>query len=489
MEQLETYDERQAGSVSTRKRRFPQHLAAGLATLSAVCAGAVDGWTASGLPYLEKSHNLTGNVTIPGINYEEGSWIGSLSPLGSLLGAIPAGYLADLLGRRRLLLIMSIPMFIGWLMIILADHSIPLLYAARFIQGLTCGIITVASPLYSEEIAEVNIRGTLGVYLDLMFNVGIFYVYALGAAFPYLWMSIFSTALPILFAVTFFWMPESPMFLLSKGKVAKAERALCQLRGTPNRRTAQIEDELKEMQNFINKSESRGSREKGSLIENIIGFFRNISISFATLKAMNIIFGLMIFRQISGMNAVLAYTVEIFQLAGSSLDPYLSTVIVGFIQLVATFLPYFIVDLAGRRILLILSGGGMGICLFAMVGRFYLIRKGVELAFMGWMPLVAVNVYIIACSVGFGPLPWFMMPELLSNEAKSWVSSIAVCFNWALAFIVTKFFPVMTNEMGSEATYFTFFIICIIGTLFVIVFVPETKGKTREQIQRELAGL
>jgi Major Facilitator Superfamily. len=95
-----------------------------VATLSAVCAGAVDGWTASGIPYLEQPHNLTDNITIQGINYEEASWIGSLSPLGSLLGAIPAGYLADMLGRRCLLLTMSIPMFIGWMMIIMADHSV-----------------------------------------------------------------------------------------------------------------------------------------------------------------------------------------------------------------------------------------------------------------------------------------------------------------------------------------------------------------------------
>ncbi|PSN32736.1 Facilitated trehalose transporter Tret1 [Blattella germanica] len=393
------------------------------------------------------------------------------------------------MGRRLVLLLMAIPMFIGWMMIVVADHSIPLLYAARFIQGFTCGVITVASPLYSEEIAETEIRGTLGVYLDLMFNVGILYVYVLGAAFPYLWMSIISTALPVIFAITFFWMPESPIYLLSKGRVAKAEKALCRLRGTPNRRTASIDEEFKQMQKFIKRTEVSASRRNESCCGSISDFFRSFSISFGTLKAMNIIFGLMIFRQISGMNAILAYTVEIFQVAGSSLDPHLCTVIVGVIQLIATFLPYFIVDLAGRRILLILSGAGMGVCLLAMVVRFYLLREGIEIAMMGWLPLVAVNLYIIACSVGFGPLPWFMMPELLSNEAKSWVSSTAVCLNWALAFVVTKFFPVMMNDMGSEATYLTFFVICLVGTLFVIVFVPETKGKSREQIQNELNGV
>jgi SP family facilitated glucose transporter-like MFS transporter 8 len=88
----------------------------------------VDGWTAAGLPYLEQPRNLTDNITIPGITYEEGSWIGSLSPLGSLIGAIPAGYLANLLGRRLLILIMAAPMFLGWLMIVLANNSVSIAY-------------------------------------------------------------------------------------------------------------------------------------------------------------------------------------------------------------------------------------------------------------------------------------------------------------------------------------------------------------------------
>ncbi|XP_021938182.1 facilitated trehalose transporter Tret1-2 homolog isoform X2 [Zootermopsis nevadensis] len=460
------------------------------ATLSAACAGAVDGWTAAGIPHLEQAYNLTDNITVPGITYDEGSWIGSLSPLGSLVGAIPAGYLANLMGRRLLMLIMAAPMFLGWVMIIFADKSILVLYTARFILGFTCGIITVASPLYSEEIAEVRIRGALGVYLDLMFNVGILYVYVVGAVLPYLWMSIASTMLPLLFAVTFFWMPESPIYLLSKDQIEEAEKSLSWLRGADNQSSASIEDELKEMQSFIkrNKVSISVSGDQTSLPVKIINVFKSISVTSATMKAMNIIFGLMTLRQLCGMNAVLAYTVNIFEEAGSSLDPHLCTVIVGIIQLISTCIPSFIVDCIGRRILLIISGAGMGVCLLLMVIRFYLLNQGIEITLMGWLPLIAVNLYIVACSIGFGPLPWFMMPELLSNEAKSWVSSIAVCLNWALAFLVTKFFPIMINDMGPEATYGTFFIICLLGTIFVMIFVPETKGKTREEILCQLSG-
>lgn len=368
--------------------------------------------------------------------------------------------------------------------------QILIIYTARFILGFTCGIITVASPLYSEEIAEVRIRGALGVYLDLMFNVGILYVYVVGAVLPYLWMSISSTMLPVLFAVAFFWMPESPIYLLSKGQIDEAEKSLSWLRGAGNRHSAFIEDELKEMQSYVKGSKGNisVSGDCTSVPVKISNVFKSITVTSATMKGMNIIFGLMTLRQLCGMNAVLAYTVNIFEEAGSSLNPHLCTVIVGIIQLISTCIPSFVVDYIGRRILLIISGAGMGVCLLLMVIRFYLLNQGIEAALMGWLPLIAVNLYIVACSVGFGPLPWFMMPELLSNEAKSWVSSIAVCLNWALAFLVTKFFPIMMNEMGSEATYGTFFVICLLGTIFVMIFVPETKGKTREEIYHQLSG-
>jgi MFS family permease len=154
---------------------------------------------------------------------------------------------------------------------------------------------------------------------------------------------------------------------------------------------------------------------------------------------------------------------------------------------VSSCIPTFIVDRVGRRILLIISGMGMAVSLLAMVFRFLTLNEGIEIKHMGWLPLISINLYIVAFSIGFGPLPWFIMPELLSNEAKVWVSPIAVCLTWAMSFLVTKFFPIMVNDMGSEATYQTLFVICLVGTVFVVIFVPETKGRTREEIHRQLS--
>jgi MFS family permease len=195
----------------------------------------------------------------------------------------------------------------------------------------------------------------------------------------------------------------------------------------------------------------------------------------------------MAFRQLCGLNAVLAYTVKIYETAGSAWDPYKNTAIFGAVQFVSTVIAVFIVDRVGRRILLIVSGGGVVLSLVIFVIHFRLLDLGIEIQYISWLPVIAVNLYIATFAVGLGPVPWFMMPELLSKEARSWVSSLAVCFNFTAAFIVTRYFLVMMNVWGSEATYGTLLVICLVGTVFVVVFVPETKKKTREEINTQLS--
>jgi SP family facilitated glucose transporter-like MFS transporter 8 len=357
--------------------------------------------------------------------------------------------------------------------------------------GVACGAATVATPLYNEEIAEVRIRGSLGVNMEFMFNAGILYIYVIGALDSYLWLSISACIIPVIFAVTFFWMPESPMFLVSKGEIGKAETSLRWLRGLDKEKSLDIERELNQMKDFVNDSLSK---KKIQVTKNTISRVFKVSIAdlpvrTPTAKAVRIIFGLMAFQQLTGIDAVIYYTVDIFNEAGSSLSSSICTIIVGILQLIATYIPSLIVDRAGRRILLILSELGMAVSLLVLSLHFTMQNNHVEVWWAGWIPLVALNVYIVAFSVGFGPLPWLMMAELLSAEAKVWVSSMAVCFNWSLTFAVTKLFPIVNRDLGPAITYGGFCFICILGIAFVVFFVPETQGKSREDIQLELMGM
>lgn len=365
------------------------------------------------------------------------------------------------------------------------------LYIARFVLGVACGAATVATPLYNEEIAEVRIRGALGVIMDIMFNAGILYIYIIGALGSYLWLSISACIIPAIFAITFFWMPDSPMFLVSKGETGKAETSLRWLRGLNKQKSLDIERELNQMKDFVNNSFSKKTTQdtKDSKRGALKLCSADLSFTTPTAKAVRIILGLMTFQQLTGIEAVIYYCVDIFDEAGSSLSSSVCTIIVGMLQLISTYIPCVIVDRAGRRILLILSELGMAVSLLALSLHFTIQNNGVEVLWAGWIPLVALNVYIVAFSVGFGPLPWLIMAELLSTEAKAWVSSMAVCFNWGLTFAVTKLFPVVNHDLGPAITYGGFCFICLLGFAFVVFFVPETRGKSREDIQLQLIGV
>jgi len=368
---------------------------------------------------------------------------------------------------------------------------VPSLYIARFILGVACGAATVATPLYNEEIAEIRIRGALGVNMDIMFNVGILYIYIIGALESYLWLSVAACIIPAIFSITFVWMPESPIFLVSKGETDKAEASLRWLRGTGETKSPDIERELNQMKKFVNDSRLKKTKQvtENTKCKVLKEYIADLSMKSPTAKAVRIIFGLMVFQQLTGIDVVIYYTVDIFNDAGTTLSSSVCTIIVGILQLLSTYVPSLIVDRTGRRILLILSDLGMAVSLLVLSLHFTMQNNRVDISWAGWIPLVAVNAFIIAFSIGFGPLPWLMMAELLSTEAKVWVSSMAVCLNWSLTFAVTKLFPIINRDLGPAITYGGFCFICVLGTLFVMLFVPETQGKSREEIQLELTGV
>jgi SP family facilitated glucose transporter-like MFS transporter 8 len=420
-------------------KTWPQHLAAALAALALVCAGATTCFTSPAMPYLELPYSKEDNVTVPVIAYEQRFYIFYLYPLGALIGALPAEYLADQHGRRFLMLITAVPMLLSWLMILWGGRSIAMLYIARFVLGFTCGVVSVVSPLYIDEIAEVRARGGVGSYLNLMFIAGMLYVYIFSAILSYAGMTIACIMLPVLFAVTFYWMPESPLYLLTKGQDEKAKKSLCWLRGVGTGQSAEIEGELSEMESFINRP---------------------------ILKAINV-FGLM---AISLLCVLIAEPVEYFETAGSAWDPYeIKAAIFGVVQIAFMLIVIFIADYVAKRILLIVSGVVVSFFLLMFIVIIHKLER-VKGEYFPWFPELAGKLFMAVLGIWLGPAPWSKMSELLSNGPISWVNTLAVCFNWTTTFLVTRYFLVMTNEWSSEATYVTFLFICLVGTISVARF-------------------
>lgn len=429
-----------------------------------MAVGTVLAWTSPTLLELQSP-----NSTLP-VTPEEGSWIGSLVAVGAIAGALPAGYFADRFGRKPIILALSAPFLLSWIMITVAN-AVGILYVARLIAGFATGAFTVVAPMFIGEIAESSVRGALGSYFQVMLTVGILYTYVVGAIANYVWLGILSGIIPVIFFIVFLGVPESPTYLVKKHRNDDAKKALQYYRGS----SYSIWKELQELDKDISES----TQTKVSI--------RDLISSKGTRRALIIALGLMIFQQLSGINAVIFYSGDIFKAAGSTLDPKVATIIVGVVQVVVTYISSAVVDRVGRKVLLLLSASIMGLCL-AILGLYFCLKKGDDSSGLGWLPLLCLTVYIVVFSLGFGPLPWLMMGEVFAPNVKGAASSIAVCTNWTLTFVVTFSFVKLVDGLGEDWTFWLFAIICGIATIFIYYLVPETKGKTLSEIQRILNG-
>lgn len=158
------------------------------------------------------------------------------------------------------------------------------------------------------------------------------------------------------------------------------------------------------------------------------------------------------------------------------------------LQVLATYSSTLLVDKAGRRVLLVLSSAVMAVCLTVLGLCFHLQTHGYDVSSITWLPLASVALFIVVFSMGFGPVPWIMLGELFPNNVKGIASALTAASAWILAFAVTKGFQNLLDLLGSPTTFWLFAVMCVAGTIFTVVLVPETKGKSLEDIQLELSG-
>lgn len=400
----------------------------------------------------------------------ERDWVSSLVNLGCAFTCFPVGLVMDYLGRKKTMLLLVPPFVLGWLLIAFAT-SFPMLLAGRFITGLTGGAFCVTAPTYTSEIAEDSIRGKVGTYFQLNITLGILFSYVIGSYVSVFAFNILCTCIPLVFGIVFFFMPESPNFLVVKGRNDEARESLVRLRG----KSYDVDSELNNLKYKTEQSQTEQ-----------VSFIKMITKKTA-LKAILICYALMLFQQLSGINAVLFNTSTIFASAGATIPSEVATIIIGVIQVLATFTSTMVVDKLGRRILLLFSALVMCVCTTALGVYFFLKDShGSDaeiLKTLSWLPLLSLSLFIIAFSFGFGPIPWMMAGELCLIDIKAFVASTAGTFNWLLSFTVTSTFNPLNDAIGSGQVFWLFAGIMLLGFLFIFFIVPETKGKSADEIQ------
>ncbi|XP_067006762.2 facilitated trehalose transporter Tret1 [Anabrus simplex] len=438
-------------------------LAGIIGNMAALMVGSSMGWMSPTQTKLEAP-----DAFLP-LTGDQLSWVGSLLALGTGLGPIPAGILADRIGRKWTLLGLAVPFLLGWLLEGLAEAclSVELMYAGRLVQGIGNGAVFTVVPMYSGEIAEDSIRGALGSFLQLFITAAYVYEYSIGPFVPYWVLVVLSAIIPAIWAVAMFFMPGSPYFLLAKGRKEQAVVALRWLRGTHD-----VDKEVLTIQEAVEESQ----RSSGSL--------RNLVATRGTKKALILGIGLVVGQQLSGVNAVLFYTANIFEMTGSSLSADVSTIIVGVVMFLSALATPLLIDRLGRRPILLISAIGMAAGQIILGTYFFMYEQDkASVKDIDFLPVLSLMLYVIAFSFGFGALPWAVMGELFPSNIKAIATSLTASFCWLLAFVITKFFSNLADVIGMSYTFWMFGVFCIMAGLFVFFWLPETKSKSLQEIQ------
>ncbi|CAN8234674.1 unnamed protein product [Cochlearia groenlandica] len=404
-----------------------------------------------------------------GLSVSEYSVFGSLSNVGAMVGAIASGQIAEFIGRKGSLMIAAIPNIIGWLCISFAKNT-SFLYMGRLLEGFGVGIISYTVPVYIAEIAPQNMRGGLGSVNQLSVTIGIMLAYLLGLFVPWRILAVCGILPCTILIPGLFFIPESPRWLAKMGMTDDFETSLQVLRGFETDITVEV--------NEIKRSMATSTK-------------RSSTVLFVDLKRRRYYFplmvgiGLLVLQQLGGINGVLFYSSTIFESAGVT-SSNAATFGVGAIQVVATAISTWLVDKAGRRLLLTISSVGMTISLVIVAAAFYL--KGFVspdsdmYSMLSILSVVGVVAMVVSFSLGMGPIPWLIMSEILPVNIKGLAGSIATLANWFFSWLIT-----MTANLllawSSGGTFTLYAVVCAFTVVFVTLWVPETKGKTLEELQ------
>lgn len=436
--------------------------------IAAFSSGAVVGWTSPMLPILQSdSSPISGGP----ISNEHGSWMGSLMCLGGLLATPLYLLISHHYSRKLTGYLVAVPFVVSWILIIIAN-SLEVLCIARFIGGMGSGAIILFASLYVSETAQDTVRGALGSYLTLFTNAGVLFAYIIGSYVSYYTFAYTAIVIPVMYVVGLIWLPETPNYLVNRGKYTEAERSLRWLRGKDDKL---VELELSKLNSCV--------KERGETVS-----LKQMLRATGTRRALIIGFVLAANLQFCGIFAILSYTVNIFQEAGSDLSPNVATILIGALQLAGSCVSSLLIDKAGRKILLLISNLCMATCLLILGGFFFFKNQGSDVSNFGWVPIGSLSVYIVALSLGLAPITFLMVFEIFEPRVKSRAITIIVSFLWFLAFLVGKFYTNLSDVLGIHGCYWTFSACCVLGAIFTVFSVPETRNRSYSSILTELSG-
>lgn len=419
---------------------------------TAVVAGAIG--------FIQQKYDLSAAMT---------GWAASCALVGCMVGAMFAGALSDKLGRKKVLMIAGVAFAVSSLGIML-PMSLSWFIVFRFIGGIGIGIASMLAPMYISEIAPAAIRGRLISIYQLGIVIGILLIYFVNAAIAGMyneawnidqgWRWMFGSGIipSIVFIILLLIVPESPRWLAQENRWKEAEDILTKVAGK-----VQAQEELVTIRESLNMQQ--------------ISFSRLVKPGLRTALIIGV--ALAILSQVTGINVIMYYAPEIFKATGDgSSSALMQTVLVGGINTLMTVVAIKYVDKLGRKKLLLIGAAGMAFCL-ALVGfAFYTGNT------QGYWVLAGILAYISFFAISLGPLTFVVVAEIFPTHIRGRAMSVAIFFLWLSVYVVSQTFPMLLESIGSAYTFWIYMVMSVIAFFFVWAMVPETKGKTLEEIEQ-----
>ncbi|KAG5684150.1 hypothetical protein PVAND_013391 [Polypedilum vanderplanki] len=416
------------------------------------------------------------------LDEEQASWFASINTLVCPLGGLLSATILDQLGRRMTLMIINILSITSWSLMYFSsetdfDSMFWQILLSRFLIGVTIGLSSSPAAVYSAEIASPKLRGRMTVLTSMAIAVGILMIYTLGFIFPDDWRIVAGiAAIFCIFTLSLvFFIPESPSWLISRGRIDEGRKALGFIRAIKHNELHTSELLNEEMQRFEDQINSRNNGGNDSL--------------WATLrrpeiyKPLAIINAFFAFQQFSGTFVIVVYAAKFAEEAGTGIDKFLCTVLIGVARVVATIiLAYFILDRYGRKPPSIFSGIGMTISMLILA--VYSSSSFSEyLPFHSWVSTFYLLAYIVTSTFGFLTIPFTMLPELFPQRVRGITAGLTVCVAYFMSFLAIKSYPSLLQLIGNDMIFLLYGIVSLLGTLFVHFILPETKGKSLQEIE------
>ncbi len=381
---------------------------------------------------------------------------------GAVLGAAGGGFLADRLGRRPSLILLGALFGAGAVGSALAP-SAPWLVASRVVVGVAIGAASFITPLYISEVSPPDRRGGLVTLNQLMITSGILVSYlvdyALAGSGGWRWMLGLAAVPALLLGAGMAFLPESPRWLVARGQAEQARRVLESCRGGRD-----VGPEIEEIKRGLGQP-------VGSWGELLRPRLR---------VALLVGVGLGVFQQVTGINTVIYYAPMICRSAGfeSASSAILATAGVGVVNVVMTLVSMWLIDRAGRRPLLLVSLAGMVFCLAVLALAF-----GGAGGALGWVTVVSLMLYVGAFAVGMGPVFWLLIAEIYPLPVRGKAMAAATLANWGANLVVAMTFLSLVHALGSSGAFWLYGAVGVAAWLFAYSLVPETKGKSLEEIE------